>query len=80
MTTPAFAATLLPQALASLAVAEDLIIGQASVIDGDTIEIHGTRIRLHGMDARRAGRPARTPKAPSTLRAEDSQCGGFSDQ
>lgn len=24
--------------------------GQASVIDGDTIEIHGLRIRLHGID------------------------------
>ena len=27
------------------------IAGQASVIDGDTIEIHGTRIRLFGIDA-----------------------------
>lgn len=27
------------------------IIGQASVIDGDTIEIRGERIRLHGIDA-----------------------------
>jgi endonuclease YncB( thermonuclease family) len=27
------------------------IIGQASVIDGDTIEIHGKRIRFHGIDA-----------------------------
>jgi endonuclease YncB( thermonuclease family) len=27
------------------------LIGQASVIDGDTIEIHGTRIRLWGIDA-----------------------------
>jgi endonuclease YncB( thermonuclease family) len=26
-------------------------IGQASVIDGDTIEIHGERIRLHGIGA-----------------------------
>ncbi len=25
--------------------------GQASVIDGDTLEIHGQRIRLHGIDA-----------------------------
>ncbi len=27
------------------------VTGQASVIDGDTIEIHGQRIRLHGIDA-----------------------------
>ena len=27
------------------------IVGQASVIDGDTIEIQGQRIRLHGIDA-----------------------------
>lgn len=33
------------------AVGEQRIIGQASVIDGDTLEIHGTRIRLHGIDA-----------------------------
>ncbi len=25
------------------------LTGQASVIDGDTLEIHGTRIRLWGM-------------------------------
>src|SRR5437868_14728126 len=28
-----------------------LLVGQASVIDGDTIEIHGTRIRFSGIDA-----------------------------
>lgn len=27
------------------------ISGQASVIDGDTIDIHGQRVRLHGIDA-----------------------------
>jgi endonuclease YncB( thermonuclease family) len=27
------------------------LIGQASVIDGDTLEIHGTRIHLWGIDA-----------------------------
>lgn len=27
------------------------VAGQASVIDGDTIEIHGTRVRLYGIDA-----------------------------
>jgi endonuclease YncB( thermonuclease family) len=33
------------------AYAADPIIGQASVIDGDTIEIHGQRIGLYGSDA-----------------------------
>jgi len=28
-----------------------MIIGRASVIDGDTVEIRGRRIRLHGIDA-----------------------------
>jgi endonuclease YncB( thermonuclease family) len=37
-------------ALCGGAFANDLI-GQASVIDGDTIEIHGTRIRIFGIDA-----------------------------
>ena len=29
----------------------DLVVGQSSVIDADTLEIHGTRIRLEGVDA-----------------------------
>lgn len=33
------------------ALAQQAIVGVASVIDGDTIEIHGTRIRFHGIDA-----------------------------
>ena len=37
-------------ATAAPAGAADLT-GQASVIDGDTLEIHGQRIRLHGIDA-----------------------------
>jgi len=34
----------------SMALSDDLT-GQASIIDGDTLEIHGTRIRLWGIDA-----------------------------
>ena len=37
--------------LLSSAVVADEFVGQASVIDGDTLEIHGTRIRLWGVDA-----------------------------
>jgi endonuclease YncB( thermonuclease family) len=54
--------------LAPIAGAEDLV-GQASVIDGDTIEIHGTRIRLWGIDA---------PESTQLCRNDDSdlyQCG-----
>ena len=44
-------------------------VGQASVIDGDTLEIHGTRIRLWGIDA---------PESSQLCRGEDSsqyRCG-----
>jgi endonuclease YncB( thermonuclease family) len=37
--------------LASSAVFSDDMSGQASIIDGDTLEIHGTRTRLWGIDA-----------------------------
>src|SRR6201993_5234032 len=50
------------------ALADDLI-GQASVIDGDTLEIHGTRVRLGGIDA---------PESTRLCRGEDSlqyRCG-----
>jgi endonuclease YncB( thermonuclease family) len=39
----------------SPAISSQAIIGQASVIDGDTIEIHGKRIRLFGIDAPESG-------------------------
>ena len=45
------------------------LIGQASVIDGDTLEIHGTRIRLWGVDA---------PESSQLCRGDDSlqyRCG-----
>jgi endonuclease YncB( thermonuclease family) len=51
-----------------VASASDLT-GQASVIDGDTLEIHGTRIRLWGVDA---------PETSQLCRGGDSlqyQCG-----
>jgi endonuclease YncB( thermonuclease family) len=50
-------------AVCSAAFAEDLI-GQASVIDGDTIEIHGTRIRIFGIDA---------PESDQLCRNEESE-------
>jgi endonuclease YncB( thermonuclease family) len=49
-------------ALSSPAFANDLI-GQASIIDGNTLEIHGTRIRLWGIDA---------PESSQLCRGEDS--------
>src|SRR5712691_9577761 len=56
--------------LASTVVAlPDALAGQASVIDGDTLEIHGTRIRLWGIDA---------PESSQLCRNDESelhQCG-----
>jgi endonuclease YncB( thermonuclease family) len=49
--------------------AADNLAGQASIIDGDTLEIHGTRIRLWGIDA---------PESSQLCRGEDSlqyRCG-----
>jgi endonuclease YncB( thermonuclease family) len=51
------------------AFANDNLTGQASIIDGDTLEIHGTRIRLWGVDA---------PESTQLCRGEDSnqyRCG-----
>src|SRR6516165_7572954 len=50
------------------ALADDFV-GQASVVDGDTLEIHGIRIRLWGIDA---------PESSQLCRGEDSlqyRCG-----
>ena len=44
-------ALLIVLSVSSSAVAQNRIIGVASVVDGDTIEIHGQRIRLFGIDA-----------------------------
>src|SRR5258708_28150172 len=47
----------------------DNFTGQASIIDGDTLEIHGTRIRLWGIDA---------PESSQLCRGSDSmqyRCG-----
>jgi endonuclease YncB( thermonuclease family) len=44
------------------ALADDFV-GQASVVDGDTLEIHGIRIRLWGVDA---------PESTQLCRGEDS--------
>jgi endonuclease YncB( thermonuclease family) len=42
----------------------DDLTGQASIINGDTLEIHGTRIRLWGIDA---------PESTQLCRGEDSE-------
>jgi endonuclease YncB( thermonuclease family) len=49
-------------AIVPFALAADLA-GQASIIDGDTLEIHGRRIRLWGIDA---------PESSQLCRGEDS--------
>ncbi len=41
------------------------IVGQASVIDGDTIEIRGARIRLEGIDAPEAAQSCLTAQGTS---------------
>jgi endonuclease YncB( thermonuclease family) len=45
--------------VASSAAHSDDMAGQASIIDGDTLEIHGARIRLWGIDAPESGQLCR---------------------
>jgi endonuclease YncB( thermonuclease family) len=40
------------------------LVGQATVIDGDTMEIHGTRIRLYGIDAPESGQQCLNGREP----------------
>jgi endonuclease YncB( thermonuclease family) len=47
----AFFSWILAFGLSLPTMAEEPLVGTASVIDGDTIEIHGQRIRLYGIDA-----------------------------
>lgn len=72
-----YAGLLIGLALISPASAQS-IAGQASVIDGDTIEIHGKRVRLFGIDAPEtaqtcqddAGKPYRCGQAAANALAE----------
>ena len=47
------------------AIETQAIIGQASIVDGDTIEIHGTRIRLYGIDAPESGQTCLVEGSPT---------------
>jgi endonuclease YncB( thermonuclease family) len=61
--------TLVVAAACTATALADNFTGQASVIDGDTLEVHGTRIRLWGIDA---------PESSQLCRGEDSlpyRCG-----
>lgn len=61
-------ATLIVLASSAVALPTELT-GQASILDGDTLEIHGTRVRLWGIDA---------PESAQLCRGADSnlyRCG-----
>lgn len=55
------------------------LTGQASVIDGDTIEIHGQRIRLHGIDAPESSQLCKRPSG-DTWRCGQQAALALSDQ
>ena len=48
----------------------DELVGQASVINGDTIEIHGARVRIFGIDAPESDQLCHDAQLPIPLRAE----------
>jgi endonuclease YncB( thermonuclease family) len=54
---------LLALSFPSFALAQAVVIGHASVIDGDTIDIHGMRVRLCGIDAPGSGQWCNGPGA-----------------
>jgi endonuclease YncB( thermonuclease family) len=55
------------------AAADDNLTGQASVIDGDTLEIHGTRIRLWGIDAPESGQLSVEARIACSITAESGE-------
>jgi endonuclease YncB( thermonuclease family) len=52
---PSTTTTVPPTSITPATNSGEILAGQASVIDGDTIDIHGTRIRFSGIDAPESG-------------------------
>jgi endonuclease YncB( thermonuclease family) len=52
---PSAQTSVLPTSATPKSTFDEALVGQASVIDGDTIDIHGTRIRFNGIDAPESG-------------------------
>ena len=53
-----------------VATGAEVMVGRASIIDGDTVEIHGTRIRLFGIDAPES-------RQPCIVRGKTTLCGQY---